>query len=72
MIAEEYPGLLTRPDEEKLQLASELLSDVLGDAPEDDPALVAIMESLLADYLAHPERVSSWSDVKKRLLSGNR
>ena len=72
MIAEEYPGLLTRPDEEKLQLANELLSDVLGDAPEDDPTLVALMESRLADFRAHPERVSEWSEVKARLVSARR
>jgi Putative addiction module component len=69
MIAEQYPGLLTRPDEEKLQLATELLSDVLGDAPEDDPTLVALVESRLAEYHRHPERVSEWSEVKARLLA---
>ena len=51
MIAEQYPGLLDRPDEEKLQLARELWHDVIGDAGEaDDPALIALMESRLAEY----------------------
>lgn len=69
MIAEQYPGLLARPDEDKLQLAEELLSDVLGDVSDDDPALFSLMESRLNDYRANPEQVRSWSAVKDRLLA---
>ncbi len=68
MIAEEYPGLMNRSDEDKLQLAEELLADVMGETPEDDPALTALMESRLSAYRQHPEHVSSWSEVKTRLL----
>ena len=70
MIAEQYPGLLTRPDEDKLQLAGELLADVMGDPAEADPTLVALMESRLAEYQARPDNVSPWSDVKDRLVNG--
>ena len=69
MIAEQYLGLLARPDEDKLQLAEELLSDVLGDSSEDDPALLALMESRLEEYRANPEGVQSWGAVKERLLA---
>jgi len=70
MIAEQYPGLLERPDEEKLKLAGKLWNDVIGDTDEaDDPVLIALMEARLAEYRAHPERVSSWEDVKTRLLA---
>ncbi len=70
MIAEQYPGLLDRTDEEKLQLAGELWNDVIGDAAEaDDPGIISLMESRLAEYRAHPERVSSWEDVRARLLA---
>ena len=69
MISDRYPDLLTLPDEEKLQLAGELWKDVIGDAAEDDPALVTLIEARLAAYQAHPERVSPWADVKARLLA---
>ena len=69
MIAEEYPGLLSRPDEDKLRLAGELWNDVIGDANDDDPSLVDLMAARLAEYHAQPERVSSWEDVKARLLA---
>lgn len=60
---------MSRPDEDKLQLAEELLADVMGGAPpEEDPALIALMESRLAEYRENPKRVSSWSEVKTRLL----
>lgn len=70
MIAEQYPGLLERPDEVKLQLAGELWHDVIGDAAgADDPALIAMMEARLAEYRANPDRVSTWEDVKTRILA---
>lgn len=70
MIADQYPGLLDRPDEEKLQLAGELWRDVLGGEGEsDDPAVTALMEARLGEYLAHPERVSTWDEVKARLIA---
>lgn len=69
MISEKYPDLLTLPDEDKLQLAGELWKDVIGDAAEDDPALVALIEARLAEYQAHPERVAPWADVRARLLA---
>jgi len=69
MISERFPELLALPDEDKLQLAGELWQDVIGGAAEDDPALVALIEARLAEYQAHPERVSPWADVKARLLA---
>ena len=69
MISERYPDLLALPDEDKLQLAGELWNDVIGDAADDDPALVALIQARLVEYQAHPERVSPWADVKARLLA---
>ena len=69
IIAEQYPGLLARPDEDKLQLVEELLADVMGGDPEADPVLLELIESRWAEYQAHPERVSSWADVKARLVA---
>ena len=69
MISERYPDLLTLPDEDKLQLAGELWKDVIGDAANDDPTLAALIEARVAAYQAHPEHVSSWADVKARLLA---
>lgn len=73
MIAEQYPGLLDRPDEEKLQLAGELWHAVIGhDAGGDDPTLTALMEKRLSEYQAHPGQVSNWEEVKARLLAPRR
>ena len=70
MIADQFPGLLQRSDGEKLQLAGELWRDVIGDdIPSDDPTLASLLESRLAEYEAHPERVSTWDQVKARLLA---
>lgn len=73
MIAEQYPGLLDQPDEVKLQLAAELWQDVIGDGTAtDDEALAALMEERLAAYRAAPEQVSTWAEVKARLLASRR
>jgi putative addiction module component (TIGR02574 family) len=72
MIAEQYPGLLELPDDEKLQLAGELWHAVIDDADEDDPILASLIEARLADYQAHPDRVSTWEEVKARLLAHRR
>jgi putative addiction module component (TIGR02574 family) len=69
MIAEQYPGLLDLPDDEKLQLAGELWHAVIGDAAGDDPALASFIEARLADYQAHPDSVTAWGEVKARLLA---
>jgi hypothetical protein len=69
MIAEQFPGLLTLPDEAKLQLAGELFADVVGGDDLEDPELVNLIEARLAEYRAHPERISTWEDVKARLLN---
>jgi len=69
MISERYPDLLALSDEDKLQLAGELWKDVVGGVAEEDPALAALIAARLAEYQAHPEQVSSWTDVKARLLA---
>ena len=69
MIADQYPGLLSLPDEDKLQLAGEFWNDVIGDSAEEDPSLASFMETRLAEYREHPDRASSWADVKARLLA---
>jgi hypothetical protein len=69
MIAEQYLGLISRSDEDKLQLIGELLFDVMGDSAEEDPAIVALMESRLEEYRNNPDQVSPWADVKERLLA---
>lgn len=70
MIAEQYPGLLNRPDEEKLQLAAELWQDVMGERTEaDDPAMEILMEARWREYQNHPGRVRSWEELKLQLLA---
>ena len=68
MIAEQYPGLLQLPDEKKLQLAGELWHDVIGDLSAEDSEPSHWIEDRLAEYQAHPERVSNWAEVKARLM----
>jgi len=52
-----------------LQLAGELWLDVIGDSAELDTTLAALMEERLAAYDEAPEQVSTWQDVKERLLT---
>ena len=70
MIAEQYPRLLERSAGEKLQLAGELWRDVIrNEIVSDDPAVVTLIESRLAEYQANPDRVSTWDEVKARLMA---
>ena len=72
MIAERFPAVMALPDEEKLSLIAELWEDVAGDDGTKDPAVVALIEQRLAEYRAHPEQVSTWEDVKTRILASRR
>jgi len=73
MVAEKYPELMALPDSQKLQCAAELWASVLGELSEDcDPAMQELIESRLADYQAHPERVVPWSEVKAQLLASRK
>jgi hypothetical protein len=70
MIADQYPGLLDRPDEEKLQLAGELWRAVIGQNGEgDDPSLIHLMETRLSEFQSYPDQVASWDEVKARLMA---
>ena len=72
MVAEKFPELMALPDSEKLQCAAELWASVVGDPVDKDPAMVELIESRLADYRAHPERVVPWSEVKAGLLASRK
>jgi len=69
MIAERFPEIALLPDEDKLTLMAELWQDVTDDAADENPALAALLEQRWLDYQKHPERVSSWSQVKARILA---
>lgn len=69
MIAERFPEIAQLPDEDKLSLMTELWQDVTDDTAGDSPALAGQMEQRWQEYQEHPERVSSWSQVKARILS---
>lgn len=71
MIAEQFPALLALPDQDQLQLAAELIQNVINDSDSEDsdPVLETLIGTRLAEYRANPDQVSSWSDVKARLLA---
>ena len=70
MIAEQYPGLLERSNGEKLKLAGKLWRDVIrNEILSDDPAIVTLVESRLAEYQANPDRVSTSDEVNARLMA---
>ncbi len=69
MIAERFPGITQLPDEDKLTLMAELWQDVMHDDAAENPVLAELVEQRLQEYRAHPERVSSWSDVKARIMA---
>lgn len=70
MILEQLPDVGRLSSEDKLLLAAELIKDAapIPDEPVD-PALAELLRRRLDDYLANPDAVSSWEDVKRRVLS---
>ena len=70
MILEQLPDVRRLSNEDKLLLAAELIKDAspMPDEPVD-PVLEDLLRGRLEDYLANPEAVSSWEDVKARVLS---
>lgn len=69
---EQYPELKRLSDEAKLELASELFTDVIGGSASGHSALLPLIESRLAEYRNHPEQTSTWDAVKSRLAEKGR
>lgn len=69
MIIERIPEIGALSEDEKYTLVRELLTD-LSDQGTDtpDPAIVAVLEERLREYEASPEAVSTWDEVKARIL----
>ncbi len=69
MILEQLPEVQRLPDAQKRQLAEELFQ-VTDDSnqAEVDPAVLALLESRLAEHAANSESVSSWEDVEARVF----
>lgn len=71
MIAETIPALKNLSPEQKVLFAAELWRDAIGDQDETpDPKLVETIRERLAYCKEHPDEVSTWEDVRARLLSG--
>jgi putative addiction module component (TIGR02574 family) len=71
MIVEKIPELKTLTAEEKLTLVGELW-DELSNSP--DQLLprhdhIQILEKRLAEYKANPQGVSTWEEVRQRILA---
>ncbi|WP_166443023.1 addiction module protein [Phragmitibacter flavus] len=74
MIAETIPALAALSPDDKILLAAELWQDAVSDdseASDPNPALIEAIQERLAHYRAHPDEVSTWNDVRKRLSSRN-
>ena len=71
MIAERIPELKNLSLEEKLALAGELWDEVIASADSLPPRSdhVRILEERLAEYRRNPQDVSTWEEVKQRILS---
>ena len=70
MIAESIPQLSSLSSDEKILLAAELWRDAAGDHGEPpEPKLVAALRERLAWYREHPTEVSTWAEVRARILS---
>jgi putative addiction module component (TIGR02574 family) len=71
MVAEKIPQLKGLSSEEKLILVGELWDQLAADPaafPVRDDHL-KILESRLTHFREHPEDVTAWEEVKKRILS---
>ena len=71
MIYEQFPelGALTR--EEKAALATELLHEASKPCPgEPEAGVVALLRQRQAEYLANPDAVLTWEQVKAKTGTG--
>lgn len=50
MIAERFPGLAQLSDVDKMTLLLELWKDVMGNTPDDDPAVTEFVEQRWLKY----------------------
>ena len=70
MIAESIPQLSSLSSDEKILLAAELWREAAGgDGDVPDPKLVAALRERLAYHREHPGDVSTWAEVRARILS---
>ena len=70
MILEQIPDIQRLTSSEKLVLVSELWDD-LAAHPDNIPVSRAILDELdkrLDDYHKNPDQVTSWEDIKTRIL----
>jgi hypothetical protein len=74
MIAETIPALKDLSAEQKVILAAELWHDAVDvhDNQAADPKLIAALRERLAYYKQHPDEVSTWEDVRARVLARKR
>jgi hypothetical protein len=75
MIAETIPALKDLSAEQKVILAAELWHDAVDvhdDTEAPDPKLVEALRERLAYYKQHPDEVSTWEDVRARVLARKR
>lgn len=73
MIAETIPALKDLSAEQKVLLAAELWRDAVADDNEaPDPKLVEALRERLAYYKEHPDEVSTWEEVRARVLAHKR
>ena len=70
MIAESIPQLRSLTSDEKILLAAELWREAVGQEDEQPtPALAAALRERLAWYREHPTEVSTWEEVRARILA---
>jgi len=69
MILEKLEEVRALSPEEKVILAGELWREAADNSVIDvNPALTELLRQRLREYHANPDAVSSWEDVKARLL----
>jgi putative addiction module component (TIGR02574 family) len=71
MIAESIPQLSALSADEKILLAAELWHEAVGESGEPpSPALMTALRERLDYYREHPTEVSTWEEVRARILGG--
>ncbi len=71
MIADRIPQLSALSSDEKILLAAELWREAAGAESETpNPEMIAALRERLSYFRDHPTEVSSWEQVKARILSG--
>lgn len=68
MILEDFPAIKSLSPENQLELAAELIELATDHSNQPDPDIVAALNQRLEEYQKNPDQVSSFKEIRDRIL----